>query len=234
MCPMRTVRARQYDALNRWVAVADMKTAPEMYMRTPPPDDQAMCELFMSLIEAFDGTVYRLSLAAYHPHVEATNNIHLDRFVGSPDDDDTLLWVRRLPPQQLLRFAQPLDFVAKLVGGMSDIPVRPFSVEDITSQMRMVCWARDVLASFALHNHQQLREKKMIVLTNDGFPASLEPFAALRPWIINLRALFVTGFAAHTVHNLLHLKEELSKDTLADNITFDKFVATLQPLHTSS
>lgn len=144
MRPMRAVRASKYDPLNRWLAVADMKTAPELYMRSPLADDQAMCEVYVSVIEVyslslccncclttsqgFRGTTYRLSVAAYHPLVEHTNDIHLDHFHGSPDDADAPLWVHRLPPHKLLRFPQPLDFVGKLVGGITDIPVRPFYV----------------------------------------------------------------------------------------------------------
>jgi hypothetical protein len=73
-------------------------------------------------------------LAAYHPRVEATNDIHLARFVGSPGDANAPLWVRRLPLGKLLRFAQPLEFVGKLVGGMTDIPVTPLMLVSICCQ----------------------------------------------------------------------------------------------------
>ena len=54
--------------------------------------------------------------------------MHLARYVGSPEDDDAPLWVRRLPPRQFLRFPQPLDFIGKLVGGMTDISVESLLV----------------------------------------------------------------------------------------------------------
>lgn len=49
--PMRGVRPGQYDALDHWLALADLKTAPELFLRTPLPDDQTMCEMYMSIIE---------------------------------------------------------------------------------------------------------------------------------------------------------------------------------------
>ena len=71
---------------------------------------------------------YILILQAYHPCMKETNNMHLARYVGSPEDDDAPLWVRRLPPRRFLRFPQPLDFIGKLVGGMTDISVESLLV----------------------------------------------------------------------------------------------------------
>ncbi|KAF8144158.1 hypothetical protein K438DRAFT_1783119 [Mycena galopus ATCC 62051] len=146
--PMRAVRLGQCDALNRWLALADMKTAPELFIRTPLPDDQAMCEIYVSVIEPSRWTpspVYRLTLAAYHPFVAITNDMDLARYVGSPDHADAPLWVRRLPPQTLLRFPQPLEFVAKLVGGMTNIRVSAM-MNDPVDARRMIHWSRAALA----------------------------------------------------------------------------------------
>ncbi|KAJ7315557.1 hypothetical protein DFH08DRAFT_971905 [Mycena albidolilacea] len=142
--PMRGIRPGQYDALDHWLVLTDMKTAPELFLRTPLPDNQTMCEMYMSVskyifflsfcLNTFliklqptpwtPGPVHRLSVAAYHPRLGITNNVDLGCFVGSSGDANTPLWVHRLPPQILLRFRQPLEFVVKLVGGMTDIPVK--------------------------------------------------------------------------------------------------------------
>ncbi|KAF8156327.1 hypothetical protein K438DRAFT_1986911 [Mycena galopus ATCC 62051] len=146
--PMRAVRLGQCDTLNRWLALADMKTAPELFIRTPLPDDQAMCEIYVSVIEPSRWTpspVYRLTLAAYHPFVAITNDMDLARYVGSPDHADAPLWVRRLPPQTLLRFPQPLEFVAKLVGGMTNIRVSTMMNDPVDARC-MIHWSRAALA----------------------------------------------------------------------------------------
>ncbi|KAJ7844359.1 hypothetical protein B0H14DRAFT_3455583 [Mycena olivaceomarginata] len=127
--PMRGVRPGQYDALDHWLALADLKTAPELFLRTPLPDDQTMCEI----------------VAAYHPRLGITNDVHIGCFVGSSDDANAPLWVNRLPPQIFLRFSQPLAFVAKLVGGMTDIPVKSMT-GDPADDRRMSYWSRDALA----------------------------------------------------------------------------------------
>lgn len=53
--------------------------------------------------------------------------MHLARFNGTPDDAGAPLWVRRVPPGKLLRWSQPLEFVGKVVGGLTDIPVQPMT-----------------------------------------------------------------------------------------------------------
>ncbi|KAJ7321337.1 hypothetical protein DFH08DRAFT_970194 [Mycena albidolilacea] len=146
--PMRGVRPGQYDTLDHWLALADLKTAPELFLRTPLPDDQTMCEMYMSIIEPMPwmpGPVHRLSVAAYHPRLSITNDVLLGRFVGSSNDANAPLWVNRLPPRTFLRFSQPLAFVAKLVGGMTDIPVKSM-MGDPADDRRMSYWSRDALA----------------------------------------------------------------------------------------
>ena len=49
---MRASRLRKYDPLDRWLASVTMKTAPGIFLQSPLPDDQAMCELFMSMHKA--------------------------------------------------------------------------------------------------------------------------------------------------------------------------------------
>ncbi|KAJ7843218.1 hypothetical protein B0H14DRAFT_3456327 [Mycena olivaceomarginata] len=118
---MHGVRPGQYDALDHWLALADLKTAPKLFLCTPLPDDQTMCEMYMSIIEPMPwtpGPVHRLSVAAYHP-------------LGITSD------VNQLPPQIFLRFPQPLAFVAKLVGGMTDIPVKSMMM---SSRCRPYVW----------------------------------------------------------------------------------------------
>jgi hypothetical protein len=70
-------------------------------------------------------TVYLLSLAAYEPRAGQTDTIRLAHFAGSPGDADAPLWVRRLPPRKFVCFTQPRAFAARLVGGLTDIPVKP-------------------------------------------------------------------------------------------------------------
>ena len=144
---MRASRLRKCDPLDRWLASVTMKTAPGIFLQSPLPDDQAMCELFMSVHKACflrfwpgHGNSCLICVSGClrdHPYPrsrslplahEATNNMHLARYVGSPADDDAPLWVRRLPPRRFLRFPQPLDFIGKLVGGMTDISVEPLLV----------------------------------------------------------------------------------------------------------
>ncbi|KAJ7078217.1 hypothetical protein C8R44DRAFT_754963 [Mycena epipterygia] len=117
--PMRTSRVASYDALDRWLAVTDID--PDLQIKTPLPDDKAMCEVFVSVIEGFLGTIHRLSLAVYHPYAGETELMHIARFVGFPGDADAPLWTRQLPPSRLLCFSQPRAFVAMLVGGMTNI-----------------------------------------------------------------------------------------------------------------
>lgn len=67
------------------------------------------------------GTVYRLSLRVYDPHVGATERLSLGRHVGFPSGAGAPLWTRRLPPNRLLRFPQPRAFMTRLVAGTADI-----------------------------------------------------------------------------------------------------------------
>ncbi|KAJ7715626.1 hypothetical protein B0H16DRAFT_1741783 [Mycena metata] len=144
--PMRAVRLRQCTPLDRWLASVEMKTSPELYMDSPLPDDHAMVELYMYVFEGVLGVAYRLSLAVFHPSLGSTDDdIHLARFVGTPHDANAPLWVRRLPPRKLLRFAQPLEFVANLVGGMTDICVKPI-MGNPADERCMKRWCHDALA----------------------------------------------------------------------------------------
>ncbi|KAJ7817005.1 hypothetical protein B0H13DRAFT_2380015 [Mycena leptocephala] len=144
--PIRAVRLAKYDLLNRFVGAADLKGAPELFMGSPLPDNLAMCEIYVSSLEGFRGPTQRLSLAAYHPRVGETVDMHLARFNGTPDDAGAPLWVRRVPPGKLLRWSQPLEFVGKVVGGLTDIPVQPMTPGDTEAQDRMARWSRNVLA----------------------------------------------------------------------------------------
>ncbi|KAJ7785619.1 hypothetical protein B0H14DRAFT_2630379 [Mycena olivaceomarginata] len=159
--PMRGVCPGQYDALDHWLALADLKTAPELFLRTPLPDDQTMCEMYMSIIELPDQAsahaldarprasteCRRLPPPPTTPRLGITNDVHLGCFVGSSDDANAPLWVNRLPPQIFLRFSQPLAFVAKLVGGMTDIPVKSMT-GDPADDRRMSYWSRNALAAY--------------------------------------------------------------------------------------
>ncbi|KAJ7189437.1 hypothetical protein GGX14DRAFT_408843 [Mycena pura] len=131
-----------YDLLYRWIEAADLKGYPDLGMKTPLPANLAMCELFVSLLEVgssrFQGhhePTYHLLLAAYHPLVGQTVDMHIQRFDGFPDDADAPPWVSRVLPFKLLYWPQPLDFVGKVVGGMTNIPVTPISVRWTCRQM---------------------------------------------------------------------------------------------------
>lgn len=159
--PMRAALLRSYDPLNRWLASLPMQATPDRF--PPLADNQAYCQVYMSFHEGMRGPTYRLTFTAYHPSFEQTNAIELARFVGFPSDNDVLLWARRLPPNEYLCFGQPLDFAARLVGGMTDIPVKSLTVSFIRrhsvrffssslamqslpgDEQRMVHWARDAL-----------------------------------------------------------------------------------------
>lgn len=147
MRPVRAVRLVNYDPLNRFVAAANIDPDPRSCLYAQVPEDQIMCEFFVTVVEVgfilflragkhpdheFQGMiapVYLLSLAAYDPRAGETETIRLARFTGFPGNADAPLWTRRLPPRKLLHFSQPRAFVARLVGGMTDISVKPtFSV----------------------------------------------------------------------------------------------------------
>ena len=46
--PMRPMHTYKFDALDRWLASAEMKTSPELFIRSPLPDGDAMCEVYIS------------------------------------------------------------------------------------------------------------------------------------------------------------------------------------------
>ncbi|KAJ6593040.1 hypothetical protein B0H19DRAFT_1245845 [Mycena capillaripes] len=150
--PMRPMHIHKFGALDRWLASAEMKTSPELFMRSPLPDGDAMCEIYISHHLGFNGQNYLLSLAVYHPRVaidHAIPDIELARYVGYADDPGAPLWVRRLPPRKLLRFPQPLHFIGKVLGGMTDIPLGPLLWNGSDKQLRQLCfdnWVRNALA----------------------------------------------------------------------------------------
>ncbi|KAJ7708603.1 hypothetical protein B0H14DRAFT_3525384 [Mycena olivaceomarginata] len=142
--PMRGVRPGQYDTLDHWLALADLKTAPELFSAYPSARRPNHVR-DLQPTPWTPGPVHRLSVAAYHPRLGITNDVHIGCFVGSSDDANAPLWVNRLPPQIFLRFSQPLAFVAKLVGGMTDIPVKSMT-GDPADDRHMSYWSRDALA----------------------------------------------------------------------------------------
>ncbi|KAJ7678457.1 hypothetical protein B0H14DRAFT_3177705 [Mycena olivaceomarginata] len=129
MRPVRAVRLVNYDPLNQFVAAANIDPDPRSCLYAWVPKDQIMCELFVTVAEGMVAPVYLLSLAAYDPRAGETETIRFARFTGFPGNADAPLWTRRLPPRKLLHFSQPWAFVARLVGGMTDISVKPmFSI----------------------------------------------------------------------------------------------------------
>ncbi|KAF8158932.1 hypothetical protein K438DRAFT_1986108 [Mycena galopus ATCC 62051] len=151
--PMRPMHTYRFDALDRWLAAAEMKTSPELFIRSPLPDGDAMCEIYVSRYLGLHGQVYMLSLGVYHPRVaidHATPDIELARFVGSPDDPGAPIWVRRLPLRTLLRFPQPLHLMGRVLKGMTDIPLGPILWKGPGQELRLqLCfdnWVRDALA----------------------------------------------------------------------------------------
>lgn len=145
--PMRPMHINKFGALDRWLASTEMKTAPELFMRSPLPDGDAMCEIYISHHLGFSGRNYLLSLAVYHPRVatHATPDIELARFSGHADDPSAPIWIRRLPSCKLLRFSQPLHFIGRVLEGMTDIPLGPL-LNGPDSQLSFDNWVRDALA----------------------------------------------------------------------------------------
>ncbi|KAJ7177765.1 hypothetical protein C8R46DRAFT_1029369 [Mycena filopes] len=149
---MRPMHTYKFSGLDRWLASVDMKTSPELFMRSPLPKGDAMCEVYVSNNLGFNGRNYMLSLAVYHPLVDidqATPDIELARFVGNAGDPGAPVWVRRLPARQLLRFPQPLHVVAKVLEGMSDIPVGPLlwdGHQERDPRLRFESWVHKALA----------------------------------------------------------------------------------------
>ncbi|KAJ7089644.1 hypothetical protein C8R44DRAFT_892327 [Mycena epipterygia] len=141
--PVRAVRLAPYSALDRWIAAADIN--PDSELRAPLPDEKVMCEIFVAVIEGIQGIlapVYLLSMTAYDSRAGKTAMLRLARFAGSPGDAAAPLWVRRLPPRKFLCFTQPRAFAARLVGGLTEIPVKPVVSSDKMSAA-MLSWARD-------------------------------------------------------------------------------------------
>ncbi|KAJ7205138.1 hypothetical protein B0H12DRAFT_1243510 [Mycena haematopus] len=137
--PMLAMHTYRYEPLDRWLASVEMKTSPELFIRTPLPDADAMCETYVSKYPGLNGHNYVLSLAVYHPRVaidHATPDIELARFVGRPDDPGAPIW--------------PLDFMARVLKGMTDIPIGPvFCPSEERRVEHQLCfnnWVRDALA----------------------------------------------------------------------------------------
>ncbi|KAJ7868441.1 hypothetical protein B0H13DRAFT_1897152 [Mycena leptocephala] len=140
--PMRAVRLTRCDPLDRWLATVGLKSPPDQSLHDPLPSDEVLCALVMSPVEGILGPVYGLALVAYDPRTGRSPHMLLGRFAGSPGDPDAPLWVRRLPLRKLMWVSQPRAFVARLVGGMTDIPVKSVHrSQSISSEM--LSWARD-------------------------------------------------------------------------------------------
>lgn len=156
--PMRAVRLTRCDPLDRWLATVGLKSPPDQSLHDPLPSDEVLCALVMSPVEVcflslqyrinlislqgILGPVYGLALVAYDPRTGRSPHMLLGHFAGSPGDPDAPLWVRRLPLRKLMWVSQPRAFVARLVGGMTDIPVKSVHrSQSISSEM--LSWARD-------------------------------------------------------------------------------------------
>ncbi|KAJ7033294.1 hypothetical protein C8F04DRAFT_1184292 [Mycena alexandri] len=137
--PIRAARLTHCDALDKWIGRADLSAASKVSLHGPRPAGQVMCRIIVVCLERPLSPVYLLSMRAYEPRAGPTGTIRLARFTGFPGDADAPLWVRRLPPGKYLTFPQPRAFVANLVGGVSDIPVRSLIYDEITNEMRT--WA---------------------------------------------------------------------------------------------
>ncbi|KAJ7759715.1 hypothetical protein DFH07DRAFT_772045 [Mycena maculata] len=156
--PMRAVRLPHLDPLNKWLGAADIKPTPVCWDYFPdniPDNDEVICEVFVGVYKVYFlsvhwsvrlikaqgilGTVHTLTLEAYD-HGTFTGLIRLARYAGSAGDADAPLWARRLPPLKFMRILQPRAFVAKVVAGMTDIPVEHLVSGGITPEM--LSWAR--------------------------------------------------------------------------------------------
>ncbi|KAJ7108172.1 hypothetical protein C8R44DRAFT_884935 [Mycena epipterygia] len=122
--PMRAVRLGSYDALDRWLAATDLN--PNDDLHSVLPDDQAMCEIFPAILPSIGNfpPVYVLSFMAFHPRAGTTHILRLARFAGYPDAPDAPLWASRLTPGRFVYFPESRAFVARLVAGLTDIPVK--------------------------------------------------------------------------------------------------------------
>ncbi|KAJ7086951.1 hypothetical protein C8R44DRAFT_752370 [Mycena epipterygia] len=122
--PMHAVHLGSYDALDRWLAAADLN--PNDDLHSVLPDDQAMCEIFPAILPSIGNfpPVYVLSFMAFHPHAGTTHILRLALFAGYPDAPDAPLWASRLTPGRFVYFPELRAFVARLVAGLTDIPVK--------------------------------------------------------------------------------------------------------------
>ncbi|KAJ7205121.1 hypothetical protein B0H12DRAFT_1243496 [Mycena haematopus] len=148
--PVRAVRLTHCNALDRWLATTKLELDP-MAIFKPTPDDQIDCEIFVCVTEGFLGAAYTLTFEAFDQNVGSSGLIHLARFTGSPGDPDAPLWTRRLPLGQVLDFQQSRAFVARLVGGMTEIPVRLIGSCPPESAAGMLRWARDTAIGTSAH-----------------------------------------------------------------------------------
>ena len=83
--PMRAARLRKCDPLDRWLASVTMKTTPEIFLRSPLPDDQAMCEIYISV---------------YEVHSTALSTEQLPHPPSGPPRDHTPTYCRRISPSR--------------------------------------------------------------------------------------------------------------------------------------
>ncbi|KAJ7843594.1 hypothetical protein B0H13DRAFT_2364681 [Mycena leptocephala] len=143
--PMRRVRLLKADPLDRWLATADVMLDPDMSLRSTLPEGEVMCAVHVTILEGLYGAVYRLSMVVYDRHAGYSEPLGLGRHQGVPTDADVPLWTRRLPPGRFLRFSQPRVFVARLVAGLSDIPLQR------APSVQALSWARDAAIGTSIH-----------------------------------------------------------------------------------
>ncbi|KAF8142582.1 hypothetical protein K438DRAFT_1994809 [Mycena galopus ATCC 62051] len=139
-----------------------MKTSPELFIRSPLPPGDAMCEIYISHHLGLNGRQYLLSLAVYHPGVadHSTPDVELARFVGHADDPGVSIWVRHLPLRTLLRFPQPLYYIGKVLEGMTDIPIGPLLRNGFDKCLHLdqhLCFENWVCEALAVHRSHSSR-----------------------------------------------------------------------------
>ncbi|KAJ6530232.1 hypothetical protein B0H19DRAFT_1273895 [Mycena capillaripes] len=161
---MRAVRlACCKDPLDRWLATTEFSG--EYQIITALPDDRVFCNIFLRVREGNTGTVCTLFLCAYDPRAGRTDTLRLACFEGSRHAADAPLWVGRLLPNTLLWSCQPRTFAARLVAGMTDIPVCNLYPRSDEMYARRLSWARN--AAFGTPAHRILaRRWRSIVLGN--------------------------------------------------------------------
>ncbi|KAJ7743886.1 cytochrome P450 [Mycena olivaceomarginata] len=195
MRPVRAVRLVNYDPLNRFVAAANIDPDPRSCLYARVPEDQIMCEFFVTVVEGMIAPVYLLSLAAYDPRAGETETIRLARFTGFPGNADAPLWTRRLPPRKLLHFSQPRAFVARLVGGMTDISVKPTFSRDFYSppspSAEMLSWARCASANLSVDipQRQRLSDEEVIGQNPTFLLAGHETTSSAIAWALHSLSL---------------------------------------------